>query len=186
MAVPSEKKQIERVAEFLEDPANDERSVEEVAEIIVSGMYDMWERGVTSPPMLLKVGQAFKSPMSSKTYFVAHEGDMYWNKDVGVVPTLWVVDSSSEYGMLMPVDRPYWRIVKPSNAKAGAPGTNDDGWKVGDKVSLSQRKTHYEIIAVGLKTVLMHAKGAPTMWFAEGNSNLKRYYSKEVSLDWGK
>lgn len=179
MAVPSEKAQIARVAEFLEDPDNDERSVEDVAGIIVRGMYDMWERGVTSPPLTLKVGQAFKSPMSSKTYHVGHIGDMFWNKDKGVVSTAWVIDSASEYGSLMPVDRPYWRIVKPSNAKVGGPGTNDDGWKVGDIVSLSQRKQAFKLIAVGLKTVLMHEVKSPTMWFSEGNTNLKRYYRKE-------
>lgn len=177
--VPSRKAQIERVAQFLEDPVNDERTVEEVAKVIIDGIYDMWMRGETDPPMPLTVGKAFKVPGVSKVYHVAWMGDMWWGPKVGTVQVVWVIDSGSDYGSIMPVDRPFWRIVTPSNAKAGGPGNNKDEWKAGDIVSMGQRAHWYEIIAVGDKTVLMHKRGQPTMIMAESNANLKRYYNKE-------
>lgn len=178
--VPTRKAQIERVAEFLEDPANDERTVMDVAKTIVDGMYDMWMRDETSPPIPLHVGMAFKAPhIASKVYHVGHMGDMWWGPKLGTISTVWIVDTGSEYGTLMPTDRPFWRIVTPSTAKSGGPGNNKDGWQVGDHVSSGQRAHKYVIIATGDKTVLMHKLGSPTMWMAESNAGLKRYYNKE-------
>ncbi len=179
MAIPTRSKQIEAVAAFLEDPVNDERTVTEVAKRIVDGMYDMWTRGETSPPMPLAVGKAFKAPLVAKVYHVAWMGDMYWGPKEGTIQVVWIIESGSDYGSIMPVDRPFWRIVTPSTAKAGAPGNNKDGWKAGDKVSMGQRAHHYEIIAVGDKTVLMRKRNQPTMIMAESNANLKKYFQRE-------
>lgn len=178
--VPTRAAQIKRVAEFLEDPINDERTVEDVAKTIVDGMYEMWMRGETSPPIPLHLGQAFKAPnVASKVYFVGHIGEMWWGPKSGTVSTIWVVDSSSEYGSLMQFDRPFWRIVTPSTAKSGGPGNNKAGWKVGDKVSSCQRAHRYEIIATADKCVLLHKIGSPTMWQAEPNSALEKLYRRE-------
>ena len=179
-SVPTRKAQVERVAEFLEDPANEERSVEDVAKAIVDGMYEMWMRGETSPPIPLTPGLAFKAPnIASKVYHVAWIGDMWWSPDKGTIEVAWVIDAGSDYGTLMPTDRPYWRIVTPSTAKAGGPGNNKDGWKAGDKVSTGQRAHHYVIIATGDKCVLMHKKGAPGMIYAVSNAILKKHYRRE-------
>lgn len=179
MAVPNRPAQIKAVAEFLEDPANDERSVTDVAKLIVDGMYDMWTRGESSPPIPLNVGLAFKAPLVQKVYHVGWIGDMWWGPKLGTVETAWVIDSGCDYGSLMPVDRPFWRIVTPSTAKSGAAGNNKDEWKADDIVSVSQRSATYKILAVGDKCVLMHKWGSPTMIYAESNANLKRYYNKE-------
>ena len=178
--VPTRKAQIDRVAEFLEDPVNDERTVQDVAKLIVDGMYEMWMRGETSPPIPLTLGLAFKAPnIASKVYHVAWIGEMWWGPKAGTIEVAWVIDSGSDYGTLMPTDRPYWRIVTPSTAKAGGPGNNKDGWQVGDVVSAGQRSHWYEIVAVGDKCVLMYRLGSPTMIFAESSASLKKHYKKE-------
>ncbi len=180
MAIPTRPKQIARIAEFLEDPANDERSVQDVAKLIVDGMYDMWTRGESSPPIPLVPGLTFKAPLVSKIYHVAWLGDMWWGPKMGTVSTVWIIHADSDYGSVMPVDAPFWRVVTPSTAKSGAPGNNKDGWKVGDKVSMGQRAHHYEIIAVGDKTVLMHKKNQKYIIQAESNSGLAKWYRRET------
>lgn len=181
-SVPTRAAQIKRVAEFLEDPANNDRGVIDVAKIIVDGMYDMWMRGETSPPIPLVEGLAFKAPnVASKVYFVGWIGEIWWSPKVGTIDVAWIIDSGSDYGSLMPVDRPFWRIVTPSTAKVGGPGNNKAGWKIGDRVSAGQRAYYYEIIAVGDKCVLMRAKGSPTMIYAESNESLGKHYKKEKS-----
>jgi hypothetical protein len=179
MAVPNRPAQISAVAKFLEDPANDERTVTDVAKIIVDGMYDLWTRGESDPPIPLNLGMAFKAPLVAKVYFVGWIGEMWWGPKLGTVETAWIISSDSDYGSLMPVDRPFWRIVTPSTAKSGAPGNNKDEWKPGDVVSVFQRSASYEILAVGDKCVLMSKLGSPTMIYAESNAGLKRYYNKE-------
>lgn len=181
MAVPSRKEQIDKVAEFLEDPANDERTVTDVAKTIVDGMYEMWTRGETSPPILLKLGMAFKVPTVAKIYHVGWIGEMWWGPKWGTIEAAWIIDSGSDYGTLMPVERPFWRIVTPSTAKSGAPGNNKDEWEPGMIVSVFQRSAAYKLVAVGDKCVLMHKLGSPTMIYAESNANLKRYYTREKS-----
>lgn len=176
-SVPTRKAQIERVAEFIEDPANDERTVIDVAKIIVDGMYTMWMRGVEDPPIPLKLGMAFKTPeVASKVYFVGWMGPEWPTGDSRDM--VWVIDAASDYGSLTEQSDPLWRIVLPSTAKAGAPGNNTDGWTVGQRLSLQQRRTSYDIIAVGNKTVLMRdiVNGSLQV---DSNANLKRYYRKE-------
>ncbi len=175
--VPTRKAQIERVAEFIDSPDNEERSLAEVAKIIVDGMYDMWMRGVEDPPIPLKVGMAFKTPfVASKVYHVAWIGPEYIGDNPRTM--VWVIDAASDYGTLTEYGDPLWRIVIPSNAKAGGPGTNKDGWKEGDHLSLIQRIAQFNIIAVGDKTVLMRDR--KTGWLqADKNANLEKYYNKE-------
>lgn len=175
--VPTRKAQIERVAEFLEDPANEERSVEDVAKVIVDGMYDMWMRGVEDPPIPLHVGMAFKSPhVASKVYHVAWIGPEFPSGDSREI--VWIIDATTDYGSMCEYGDPFWRIVLPSTAKAGGPGSNKDGWKAGDKVSLGQRAHHFEILEVGDKAVLM--RNTKTGYLqTDSNANMKRYYRRE-------
>ena len=180
-SVPNRKAQIDNVAQFLEDPVNDERTVTDVAKLIVDGMYDMWTKSETTPPIPLKLGMAFKAPLVPKVYHVGWIGDMWWGPKRGTIETAWIIDSGSDYGSLMPAEVPFWRIVTPSTAKSGGPGNNKDGWEPGIKVSFSQRTASYEIVAVGDKCVLMHKLGSPTMIYAESNANLKKYYHREAS-----
>lgn len=179
MAIPTRRAQIERVAEFLNDPENDERSVDDVAKIIVDSMYTMWTRNETSPPIPLKEGLAFKAPNVAKIYHVGWIGPMWWGAKKGVLSTAWIIESGSSYGTLMPVEDPFWRIVTPSNAKSGGPGNNKDGWKPGDRVSHSRGAHHYEILAVGDKTVLMRSIKDAERIFVDSNADLTMYYRKE-------
>src|SRR5688500_4052392 len=114
MAVPSRPAQIKRIAEFLEDSANAERSVGEVATRIVDGLYDLWSVEVWEAAQPPKVGMAFKTPaVTSKVYPVARIGEeCEGGPDVG-----WVLDAGADYGTFVPYDSRFWRILTPSNAK---------------------------------------------------------------------
>lgn len=175
MAIPSRPAQIKRIAEFLEDSVNSERTVQDVATRIVDGIYDMWAVDVTGVPQPPKVGMAFKTPaVSSKVYHVAWIGEEF----NGGPDIAWVIDSGSDFGTFVPVDSRFWRILTTSTAKAGGPGNNKDGWKSGDKVSLLQRRRHFQILEVGDKTVLLRDERTGALQ-ADSNANLKRYYNKE-------
>lgn len=175
MGVPSRPAQIKRIAEFLEDSANAERSVDEVATRIVDGLYDLWSVDVWEAAQPPKVGMAFKTPaVTSKVYHVAWIGEEFQ----GGPPICWVIDAGSDYGTFVPYDSQFWRILTPSTAKAGGPGNNKDGWKTGDKLSLLQRRRHYEVLEVGDKCVLLRDINSGTLQ-ADKNANLEKYYNKE-------
>lgn len=187
MTIPSRLKQIERVAEFLEDPSNDERSVKDVAKIIVDGMYEMWTRGVEDAPVPLRVGLAFRTPMVAKTRYVAWIGRGYWGKKWSGQDLAWVVDADSTVGTLATLDNPLWRVVtevpdyrkKKDKPRAGEPGYNVDGWQKGDKVSQLYGMYRYEVIATGDKCVLLRREGSAIIQ-ADSNANLKKYYQEEI------
>lgn len=173
--LPSRPAQIKRIAEFLEDSANAERTVEEVATRIVDGLYDLWSVDVWEAAQPPKVGYAFKTPaVTSKVYHVAWIGEEF----EGGPDIVWVIDAGADYGTFVPYDSRFWRILTPSNAKAGGAGKNKDGWKAGDKLSLLQRRRHFVILEVGDKCVLLRDVQSGTLQ-ADSNANLKKYYNKE-------
>lgn len=172
MAVPSKAAQIQRVADFLSDEANEDRTAEELAKIVVEGVYDLWGKTLDDPPLVPHVGMAFKVPFLSSVHFVAWEGDEYGKQK------LWVTNATSDFGFLTTSSSDLWRLASPSTAKAGSPGTNADGWKSGDRVSLSQRKTWLTVLQVSPKSVLMRNESTLALW-AESNANMKKYYRKE-------
>ena len=174
MAIPSRQAQIKRIAEFLEDSVDKERSLDTVASTIIDSIYDMWTVDLTDAPTAPKVGMAFKTPaVTSKIYFVAWIGD-----DGAGNETAWVVDSASDYGTLAPTDSRFWKIITLSSSKGGENLVNKDDWKVDDNLSLMQRAVKLKIIAVGDKTVLMRDKRTGGLQ-ADSNANLKKYYNKE-------
>lgn len=172
MAIPSKSAQIKRLADFLSDEANEERTAEELAAIVVNEMYDMWGSSLENPPMIPHVGTAFKVPILSSINFVAWIGEEFGLEKV------WVVNATSDIGFMTNTTSGIWKIASSSSAKAGAPGSNADGWKPGDRLTLSQRRTHLTVLSVGNKTVLMRNDSDLSLW-AESNSNLKKYYMKE-------
>lgn len=180
MVVPTRAKQIEAVTTMLnvvlDAPEDEEVSIEDVAKNIVDGIYDMWTRDIESAPFPLVVGKAFKTPLVSKVYHVAWIG-MAW-RDGALRETVWVVSADSDYGTLADYDSDFWRVVLPSNAKAGAPGTSDAGWKVGDIVTHTWGQFRYEILAVGVKANLIRRIGTDDIR-AEPSSVLAKYYRKE-------
>lgn len=177
MAVPSRAAQIKRVAEYLEDSVDNERSLDTVASTIVDSIYDMWTVDVHDAPQPPKVGMAFKTPaVTSKVYHVAWVGPRYESNDSDLVA--WVIDSGSDYGTFVPYDSPFWKILTSSNAKAGGAGNNKDDWKPGDVVSLLQRRRWYTVVEVGDKCVLLRDRKSGELQ-ADSNANLKKYYNKE-------
>ena len=176
MAIPSRPAQIKRIAEFLEDSVEKERSVEEVATIIIDSVYDMWAVDVTEAAQPPKVGMAFKTPaLTSKVYHVAWIGERYANTGEMLV---WVIEAGSDYGTFVPYHSQLWRIVTPSNAKAGGPGNNKEGIKRGDKYSLLQRRYHFEVLEVGDKCALLRDVNTGDLR-ADSSANIKKYYNKE-------
>jgi len=172
MAVPSKSKQIQAVADFLADPANEERTAEELAKIVVDGVYDLWGATLSDTPLVPHVGMAFKVPFLSSVHFVAWEGEEFGKEK------LWIVNATSDFGFMTTRSSELWQLASPSSAKSGAPGTNSDGWEAGTTVSLSQRRTYLTILQVGNKAVLMRNKTDLSLW-TDSNSNLKKYYTRE-------
>ena len=175
MAIPNRSSQIKTIAELLDASVDEGRSVLDVASTIVDGIYDMWAVDVNLAAQPPKVGMAFKTPaVASKVYHVAWIGEEF----EGGPLIAWVIDSGSDYGTFVPYDSQFWRILTPSNAKAGGAGKNKDGWKQGGRVSLLQRQRIYMILEVGDKCVLLRdEKTGHAM--ADSNANLKAYYHKE-------
>lgn len=172
MAVPSKSKQIEKVADFLVDPRNDDRTAGELAKIVVDGIYDLWGKTLEEPPLVPHVGMAFKVPFLSSVQFVAWEGEEFGKEK------LWIVNATSDFGFLTTRSSDLWKLASPSKATSGAPGINADGWASGQRVSLSQRKTWLYIMQVGSKAVLMRNEADLSLW-AESNANMKKYYTRE-------
>ena len=172
MAVPSRAKQVERIADFLSDPGNDDRTAEQLAKIVVDGMYDLWGKTLEDPPLVPHVGMAFRVPFLSAVHFVAWEGEEFGKEK------LWIVNATSDFGFLATRSSDLWRLASPSSAKSGSPGTNADGWASGQRVSLSQRQTWLTILQVGNEAVLMRNEGTLALW-AESNANMKKYYTRE-------
>jgi len=182
MAVPSRAAQIDAVAALIDDSANEERSLKDVATAIVDGIYDMWTVDVNPAPVPLRVGLAFKTPaMASKIYYVGWIGP----EVEGGRQVAWFIDASSSYGTLAAYDSGLWRIIiespdvrkDKSKPRPGSPGQNPDR-KVGDVVSLIQRTDTFDILATGDKGALMRSRRTGYLQ-AESNSNLERYYQRE-------
>lgn len=172
MAVPSKAAQVRAVEDFLADPANDDRTVGELAKIVVDGVYDLWGKTLDEPPLVPHVGMAFKVPFLSDAHFVAWEGEEHGKEK------MWIVNAGSDFGFMTTRSSDLWRLATPSSAKVGAPGSNADGWKSAQTVSLSQRKLYLDVLEVGNKTVLMRSRSDLSLW-AESNANMKKYYSRE-------
>lgn len=172
MAVPTKAAQIKRVADFLSDDSNEERTAEELASVVVNGMYDMWGKGIQDPPLIPHLGMAFKLPWLTSPHFVAWIGEEFEKERI------WIVSATSDFGFMTTRTADFWSIATPSSAKSGGPGTNLDGWEGGMKVSLSQRRTHLTILQVGSKAVLMRNDSDLNLW-AESNANMKKYYKRE-------
>lgn len=158
--------QVSVLVEFLNDPANEERTVEDVAEQIVDSFYELLTRDMKAEPPVLKTGVAFRSVLANKVYHVAwNEGDLYW-----------LIGANDRYGYVGPKG-PFERFAVESNAKAGAPGTNLDGWKVGDYLSSNQGHYRHTVLAVADRCVLLAGdidkSGRP---YVEPNDHIEKFY----------
>jgi hypothetical protein len=172
LAVPPKSEQIEKVADFLSDPANEDRTAEELAKIVVNGVYDLWGKTLDDPPLVPHVGMAFSVPFLSSIHFVGWIGEEYGKERI------WVINATSDFGFFTTRSSDLWRLASPSRAKVGAPGSNADGWASGDRVSLSQRRLHLTVLETGNESVLMRSNTDSSLW-TDSNSNMKKYYTKE-------
>lgn len=208
MALPSRKKQIERVMELLDSEENLE--LEDTAVRIVDGYHQAIAPKKIPPPP--HHGMAFVTPFDNHVHFIA------WQDEV----KCWVVSDESHYGQWIRNDNEFfWSCIEVSpdrrrrskkvrtlvvdedgiavidpetgdpafteetvevvlGPRPGEPGNNPD-WRVGDRVSLSQRLAEYEIIATGDECVLMQDLNTGELQ-ADSNSNMKRYYRREESI----
>lgn len=162
------------MADFLSDEKNEEKTAEELASIVVNGIYDMWGKDFKDPPLQPHVGMAFKAPYLSSPHFVGWMGEEFGKE------LIWIVSATSEYGYLLTPTSHTWRVATVSTAKTGGPGKNADGWQVNDRLSLSQRAVTLRVLSVSLKGALMRNELDLSLW-AESNKNLKQYYKKELS-----
>lgn len=167
IAALSKAAQIKRVAEFLDDPTNDERSVEDVAKRIVEGFYDGWGAGVWDALPHPKVGLAYRTPLTSKVYHVCWIGD----------GKVWLCDSSGGPGWLVKEDDRFWLTCTLSKSKP-LDLTNKDGWKADDRLSTGQRRTNFVAVATNSSGALLRDLDSLSLW-SESNSDLKRFYKKE-------
>lgn len=172
MAIPTKAQQIKRVADFLSDEANEERTAEELSSIVVNGMYEMWGKEMIDPPLRPHVGMAFKLPFLPSPQFVGWMGEEFGEE------VIWILNGTTDFGWIAKPSSTLWSLASPSSAKSGGPGINADGWKAGQTVSLSQRRTCFDLVAVGMKTVLMRNTSDLALW-AESNANMKKYYQRE-------
>lgn len=176
MALPSRKKQIERVMQILDSEEHEDLSLEEMSTQIVDGYHKaITPKQIPPPP---HPGMAFTTPFDNHVHFIA------WEDDIKV----WVVHDKSHYGTWINKDAKLWDHIeeKPDGRRnkegprPGEPGNNPD-WLVGDRVSLSQRLAKYEIIATGDKCVLMKDVRTGDLQ-ADSNDNMERYYRREESI----
>lgn len=177
MAIPNRPAQIRAVAKFLDDPLNESRSVDQVAALIVDGIYDLWTADEMTPPAPLDVGMAFNTPWGTRVLHVAWKGT-FWTPTHGLKEHVWVIRDDSEFGTLVPTDSPQWRVIKTSKAKAGAPGNNPN-WDPGDFAVARQGKPRYEILATGDRCALMRDTRNHDNIFANSNDGLARFYTRE-------
>ena len=161
--------QVAILVEFLNAPSNEDRTVDEVAKQIVDSFYELLTRDMKEQPPVLKTGDAFKSLITNKVHHVAwNEGDLYW-----------IITADSRYGCVG--SKVQWeKYAVESKAKAGAPGSNKEGYLVGDKFTSNQRSLCHTIVAVADKCVLLRGEGDKSgRPYAEPNEAIEKHYRRE-------
>lgn len=159
--------QIKALIEWLDRPEREEETVEEVAKQIVTAFYGLLTKDLKEEPPNLKVGVAFKDAISNKTYHVAwSDGDLFW-----------IVTADSRYGYLGTIER--WKpYATESKAKAGAPGSNVDGYEVDERLMETYTKKKYTILQVADKCVLM-LEDDMSRPIVEPNDHLAKFYKRK-------
>ena len=177
MAVPNRAQQINRIADVLEKWAEEDMPVEDAAKRIVDGMYQMWQRGVETPPMSIVTGQAFKLPWSSSIYRVTWEGDADWGKGA-LRKVVWVTDATTKQGTMALADADVWRLAAPSSSKA-EPKPNALDLKVGDKLTFGGNGYYScHVLATHEKCLLLRQAGTFKLQ-VEPNDLIEKYYRRE-------
>lgn len=167
MAHPSRQEQARTLAAALEAGAEEEEDVLKFSLRLVDAFHEMLESGLKGPAQRLEVGDAFKIPSSTKVYWVAWEDELSY----------WITTADSTRGWWLHKDDELLSLTQPSSARAGKPGTNKDGWAVGDRVSALQDSLRGVVVAVHDRGVLLrHDDGNLS---PESNEYLDQHYTKE-------
>lgn len=167
MTLPSKSKQAEWLADMMDKGAEDEESLAKFSARIVSTFHDMLQGGIKTGTPYPHAGTVFKSPFTTKVHLVAWENGQH----------AWIVSSDCRFGSFGPVDDPFWKYTEETRSNPDLLRQNAD-WKVGDKVSRSQRFWHGKVIAVGNKCVLLESTDTGQIQ-PDSNENMSRYYRKE-------
>lgn len=154
------------VAAFLDHPENENRTVDQVAKLIVDAFYEGWAMDVTDALPVPAVGLAYRTPLTSKVYHVCWVGDNQ----------AWLCDSSGGSGVLIPCDSRFWHTCQVSKSKPI--DLSNENWKPGDVATRSQRMESFTVVATNAKGVLISERSG-TLW-AEDNANMAKYYRKEA------
>lgn len=181
MTVPTKAAQISAVVKFLDAYMDEDLTLEDVAKRIVEGYHTLLTRGLKSPASPARLGMLFKTPLDGKVR-------RYVWEDEGRV---WIVGETDSYGWLGPLNGPlleYCEEYRPKRRRDGKmveltdeeieqEWSNPD-WQVGDVMSQHQRQYSFEIIATAPQSALL--RGTDGRLTVDSNSNLKRYYKREV------
>ena len=185
--------------ELLDSP--EDLGLEETATFVVDGYLKAISPKKIPPPP--HVGMAFVSPLDSVPHFIAWENEThYWVVNEKTHYGMWAKKDSDlwKYIEEKPDGRRTSKKVKtyemnPETGemdlevitevqiklgpRPGLPGNNPD-WQVGDRVSLGQGISKYDIVATGDLCVLMMDIRTGEVQ-ADSNTNLSRYYRREES-----
>lgn len=191
MTLPNRNQQIDAVAKFLDSDRNEGRSLKEIATEIVDGYHELLLAGLKTPDVVIRDGMLIKSAVSAKVHRVLLIGD----------DLMWVIAETTGYGWLGPIHTQFWdgaeefrpkRRVEVGGKKVLMEMTDEEiaeawsnpKWNMGDLVSQRQRQHVYEVIAVGPQCVLL--KDSKGKLCADSNSNLEKFYKKELRgvADW--
>ena len=199
MPLPSKSKQVEAVIGFLDQERNQERSLEEIAKEVVEGYHSLIMDGLKvpmPPPRLLELGLLFKHPADGKARRVAWLSEFY----------VWIA-SDSGVGWFGPRDTEYWtfcELYEPAKMvetgeigddlkpkKKRVPKTQEEidlewsnpDFKVGDRLSQSQRRLKFEVVAVSPDACLLEME--PGGLYVDDNASLKQFYRHEISKEVG-
>ncbi len=168
MPIPGRSEQARQVAEWLDHGAEEGEDLDKFSLRIVDAFHEMLKQGLKGPVARFQTGDAFKSPLSSKVYWVAYEENGQY----------WITQADSTYGWLINRDDEFFRLASPSSAKTGKPGENKDGWKKGDRLSSFQGSLKWEVVAVHDRGVMLRDRWNGSL-MPEGNENMAKYYTKE-------
>ena len=160
--------QIKAIAAFLEDPRNDERTVEDVAKVIVDSFYSMLLKPLGDAPAVIHPGKPWKDTLTEKVKHVAWlDGDLAW-----------VVSRGDRYGCLAPLSA--WAPYATKTTADPMDFTNAAGWKAGDKAGWQRRgwgKDSFRVLAASDKAVLLLQEGRERP-IVEPNDSMEKLYKK--------
>lgn len=137
--------EIKAILAVFQDPDYENWDEEEAADKIRTALLGELKKQVKENPAQLEVGLAFKFPWSTVARHVAYMNDEF----------VWVTESSSRYGGLIPVKMPGWSLITPSSAKNGGAGENKLGITVGEILSINQDKHRFRVVQTHPNCVLM-------------------------------